>query len=396
MTQRLTEAEIKALATVFDTRRLAVQVLEDAGLRRDQTPVFDGSSHQFWTEIAHLLHNGILENGRVCLLAAAAKKFPDLSVFQPPSAFQPTSAMVVGAEKGSATVGSDSARGGAPGASRHANLFRVDASGYSKRDLQGQLDVRAGVRGIVDTALDRAGVADAVLLHENGGDGCLCALDANVSRDLLASDFVRELRIAQRQFNRVRAPSDQVRLRLSLHHGQIVVDGGGAAGDAVVVVDRLVNAMAVRAILDSYPAADLVLALSPDFYRDTVAEGLRDLDPADFALFPAVVDAKYVGEAWVTLPGHRANPPMITQPPHPAAQPRPAPQPQARVVPQPQAVPEPPAVSEPQVVAQPQAVVPASSQPQMPAPTRSAAGRALPADAPVEDEPPPYPGRTMS
>ncbi|MCK9921642.1 effector-associated domain EAD1-containing protein [Frankia sp. AgPm24] len=353
MTQRLTEAEIRALATVFDTRRLAVQVLEDAGLRRDQIPVFDGSSHHFWTEIAHLLHNGILQNGRDCLLAAAAKKFPDMSVFQP-------------------------ARGGAPGASRHANLFRVDASGYSKRDLQGQLDVRAGVRGIVDTALDRAGVADTVLLHENGGDGCLCALDANVSRDLLASDFVRELRIAQRQFNRVRAPSDQVRLRLSLHHGQIVVDGGGAAGDAVVVVDRLVNAVAVRVILESYPAADLVLALSPDFYRDTVAEGLRDLDPADFALFPAVVDAKYVGEAWVTLPGHRANPPVITQPPHPVSQP------------QPQATPE------PQAVAQSQAVVPASSQPRMPAPTRSAAGRALPADAPVEDDPPPYPGRTMS
>ncbi|MCM3884327.1 effector-associated domain EAD1-containing protein [Frankia sp. R82] len=363
MTQRLTEAEIEALATMFDTRTGAVQVLEGAGLGREQIPVFDGSPFQFWTEIAHLLRNGIIEDGRVRLLAAAAKRFPALPAFQgqPPA----ESAQHAGSGGHARAAGPAGWRaptwGAAPGASRPASLFCVDARGYSSRDLHGQVDVRVGVREVIDTALDRADVSGAVLLRQESGDGCLCALDAAVPKDLLASDFVRELRIAQRQFNRVRQPEARVRLRLALHHGQILPEGEGAAGDAVVVVCRLADAAAVRTALDNHPEAELVLALSPDFYRDTVAEGLRDLDPADFALVPAVVGRKFVGDVWVTLPGHRTNPPVTEQP--------------LRLVPQPGA----------------QAAVQVAPQPAQQTP---------PADRPVrvqapDGPPPPFPGRVF-
>ncbi|MCL9760858.1 effector-associated domain EAD1-containing protein [Frankia sp. AiPa1] len=335
MTQKLTEAEIEALATVFDTRPLAVQVLESAGMRRNQVPAFDGPPFYFWTEISFQFTNGILEDGRARLLAVAAKWYPENPVFRlddappGPAPRQPEPAQRAPEpeprqpgparhRRGAEPSQPDAASKRAPESARHASVFCVDARGYSARDMLGQVDLRSGVHEVVDTALAQVDIANDVLLRQDSGDGCLCAVDAAVPKDLLASDFVRELRIAQRHFNRVRQPAAGLRLRMSLHHGQVLLDGGGAAGNAVVIASRLVDAVGVRAVLENHPDADLVLALSPEFYLDTVKERLRDLDPDDFAQISAVVGTKFEGTAWVTLPGHRVNPPVVTVAPPPS------------------------------------------------------------------------------
>ncbi|MCK9895519.1 effector-associated domain EAD1-containing protein [Frankia sp. AgB32] len=305
MTQRLSEREIEALSRTFCTRTSAIQLLEQAGLSRGRAPVFTGSPDEFWSEVSAELNEGLLLEGRVRILAAAAKRYPANAVFTAAGPAQRTELDSRVAAR-SVRVG-----GWAPaGQPRHASLFCLDARGYSKNGMLAQIDWRNGLRGIVDHAMQSVGlVDDLVLLRQDHGDGCLVAVDGTVEKARLASDFVRELRIAQREFNAARQNA-RLRLRMSLHQGDVIPDGDGAAGDAVVVAARLIDAEPVRELLERYPNADLVLALSPEFYRATVAEHLRDLEPSHFRELTLTVGTKFSGSAWVSLPGHSAYPPV--------------------------------------------------------------------------------------
>ncbi|EIV96100.1 effector-associated domain EAD1-containing protein [Frankia sp. QA3] len=315
MTQRLSEVEIKALARAFYTRAKATRLLERAGLARDLMPAFIGSPYEAWSEIAAQLEDGLLVNGRARVLAAAAVAFPGSEVF--------------GGDHGlSSPLGLDSPLDFVPaergrkrppaGMPEHVSLFFIDARRYSGRSLLGQVGWRAALREIVAAAVEGLRLpAESIRLLQDHGDGFLGAVAGSVAKVYLASDFVRELQIAQRAYNDGRDPDSRLRLRMSLHHGDVIVDGTGAPGDAVVVAARLIEAPQVRGLLERYPDADLVLALSPEYFRNTAAERLRDLDPAKFREIDVSVGDKYAGTAWVTLPGHEANPPLDEDPADP-------------------------------------------------------------------------------
>ncbi|KJE24580.1 hypothetical protein FF36_00954 [Frankia torreyi] len=313
VTQRLSEVEIWALADAFDTNSKAKRLLVRAGLTRGRVPELVGAPYDFWSEISELLENGVLVDGRARLLAAAAEAFPASEVF--------------GAHRGPASSPLDvdaprdilPAVGGrgrsAAGMPEQVSLFFLDARRYSRRGMLDQLDWRAALQEIVAAAV--AGLrlpAESIRLRQDQGDGFLIAVAGSVAKAYLASDFVRELQIAQRVYNNGREPDSRLRLRMSLHHGDVIIDGTGAPGNAVVIAARLIDAPQVRGILERYPDADLVLALSPEYFRDTAAERLRDLDPAKFREIDVSVGDKYTGTAWVTLPGHPANPPLDEDP----------------------------------------------------------------------------------
>ncbi|SNQ46104.1 conserved hypothetical protein [Frankia canadensis] len=305
MTQRLSEAEIEALARSYSTRTRAIQLLERAGLSRDRAPVFVDSARDFWFEVAFVVEAGAMIDGRARILATAARDYPGNPAFSAARA-SPRHGQHTGPEFGP---------GQPVDLPRHVSLFSLDARGYSKNDLHGQGDWQDGLREIVAAARKNTGLVDhLVVLFQNSGDGCLCAIDGSVAKAILASDFVRELRIAQKAFNRYRPADSRLRLRMSLHQGEIVSKADGAAGDAVVVTTRLIDAPAVRQFLTDYPEADLVLAMSPAFFASTAAERLRDLDPEQFTEIPVSVSDKYEGVAWVTLPGHPGNPPVLSTP----------------------------------------------------------------------------------
>jgi hypothetical protein len=312
VTQRLSEVEIRALADAFGTHLKARQLLVRAGFPRARVPELVGMPYDYWWEIAGQLENGLLVGGRARLLAAAAEEFPASEVFAIHRS--PPSALDVDAPRDSVPA----ARGrgwSAAGLPEPASLFFLDARQYSGRGMLGQLDWRAALQELVAAAI--AGLrlpAESIRLLQDHGDGFFGAVAASVAKVTLASDFVRELQIAQRAYNNGRDPGSRLRLRMSLHHGDVIIDRAGAPGDAVVVAARLIEAPQVRGMLERYPDADLVLALSPEYFRDTAAERLRDLDPAKFREIEVSVGGKYTGTAWVTLPGHPANPPRDADP----------------------------------------------------------------------------------
>lgn len=315
--QGLSEVEIRALAKAFNVHFKANLLLVRAGLTRDRVPEFTGTPFDYWSEISAQLEDGLLSDGRARILAAAAKSFPANEVFRVGSRLDASPGAVPGARERQRPPA---------GTPEHASLFFLDARLYSRRSMLGQVDWRVALREIVAAAVARLGLpAESIRLLQDQGDGFLGIVAGTEPKPYLASDFVRELQIAQRAYNDGREPGGRLRLRMSLHHGDVVVDGTGAAGDAVVVAARLIDAPQVRGVLERYPDADLVLALSPEYFRSTAAQRMRDLDPEAFREIDVAVGEKYAGTAWVTLPGHRANPPLDEDPaePRPVDVPRP-------------------------------------------------------------------------
>ncbi len=98
-----------------------------------------------------------------------------------------------------------------------------------------------------------------------------------------------------------------LRMRVSLHVGPVTDSGtnklGDGNGDARIALHRLLDAAAVRHLLDdSSPRATLVAAiLSSRVFEDVVVGGYSDLDPSYFV--PVSVEEKsYRGEAYVHVP----------------------------------------------------------------------------------------------
>lgn len=77
----LTPVEIRELARAAGHGAPARHLLADAGFPLERVPVPDHDAVTFWWEVARLLRHGLLADGRRCVLAVAAARFPDNAVF---------------------------------------------------------------------------------------------------------------------------------------------------------------------------------------------------------------------------------------------------------------------------------------------------------------------------
>jgi hypothetical protein len=181
--------------------------------------------------------------------------------------------------------------------------------GFSKRSTLVQRDGREGLRDIVGEALARTGIPDDAVQLQDRGDGFFGVVSAEVPAAEVVADLPRELRIALGAYNRTRNEAGRLRLRVALHQGQVVVDGTGFAGRASVVAARLVDAPALRRVIDGTPAADLALIVSSDMFDATVRDRLRGLDPGEFREVHLDLPS-FTGTAWVNVPGV-STPPRV-------------------------------------------------------------------------------------
>jgi hypothetical protein len=196
-------------------------------------------------------------------------------------------------------------------------LFR-DAVGYSRRGMLVQLSIQDGLREISEAAFARVGIDLAAVRSQDRGGGYLAVISPFVTKAALAADFVRELGTALAERNRTRNAEGRIRLRLSLHHGEVLPSATGWAGDDVVTGARLVDSPPVRAVLAHNLDADLALIVSSTLFDATVREKLRGLDPDSFHEV-AVDMEKFHGRAWLTLPGGKSGAgPAAGKPPSPS------------------------------------------------------------------------------
>lgn len=177
----------------------------------------------------------------------------------------------------------------------------VDAKGYSGRDDGGQSRLQHELVALLDEAATSVGL-DRTCWHRQGtGDGELALIPAGEPETVVLQDFT--LALAQRLFSRNagRFGADRLRLRLAADHGLARLDANGFAGTMVVGVARMIDAQAVRAVLDEADAAPLVQVLSDHLYHGVVEAGHAG-SPAEFRMI-TVRHKEFHAQAWVRAPG---------------------------------------------------------------------------------------------
>ena len=175
----------------------------------------------------------------------------------------------------------------------------VDAQGYSRRDDRGQAGLQRELVDLLDAAGAAVGLDRSTWHRQGSGDGELSLIPSTESETAVVQDLAVELtrRLAARNAGRL----DRLRLRMAADHGLARVEANGFAGATVVGVARMVDAQAVRAVLDEAGGAPLVQVLSDQLYRGIV-EGGHAGSPEEFRMI-TLRNKEFHAQAWVRAPG---------------------------------------------------------------------------------------------
>ncbi len=183
----------------------------------------------------------------------------------------------------------------------------VDVQAYGGNNDRRQSEIQHDLprllsRAAADTGLDRS------RWHvQRKGDEELAVHPMDGTEPRLVDDFIRHLVSQLRAYNGQRLPTARMRLRAAIHHGPVELADNGLAGAAVVNTARLLSSRHLYDALKADEGADLVLLLSDDVYRSTVAGGHTTLSPTDFRRV-TVREKEYEADAWLRVPGRGARP----------------------------------------------------------------------------------------
>jgi hypothetical protein len=188
----------------------------------------------------------------------------------------------------------------------HRSIVVIDIAGFGRWSNRTQLRARAALNAMVRAAFRAAGIAWWKLAVEDRGDGMIVLVPAAVSKVDLLDPMIPCLAAALWEHNTVAEPADRIRLRISVHAGEVHRDACGWVGTDLNLACRLVNSEPVYRQLRRSPQADLVLAVSDTIHRGVVQHGYRRISPASYKPIHVVVK-EVNAQAWVHLPGEMAD-----------------------------------------------------------------------------------------
>ncbi|MFF5156370.1 hypothetical protein ACFY3N_08970 [Streptomyces sp. NPDC000348] len=181
----------------------------------------------------------------------------------------------------------------------------MDAQSYGSKNDRRQSELQHDLPRLLDRAARGAGLDRAQWRIQRKGDEQLAVRPQDGTEPRLVDDYVRHLVAELREYNVQRVPESRMRLRTVIHQGLVEPADNGFAGSAVVATARLLNARPLYDALTAHPGADLVLLLSDDVFRSTVAGGHTTLLPEDF-IRVAVQVKEYEATAWLWVPAPNA------------------------------------------------------------------------------------------
>lgn len=192
----------------------------------------------------------------------------------------------------------------------HRSFVVLDIASYGRLDDRTQLHARAALNALVRKAFRAAGMPWWRFSVEGRGDGMIVFVPPAVSKADLLDPLVPLLLSGLRAHN---ARHARIRLRMSVHAGEVLRARRGWVGADLNTACRLVDSPALYQQLERFPDADLVLIVSDAVHRGVVRHGYRGVRPQDYA--PVHVSIKEVDErAWVHVPGHRTTSLAVPRP----------------------------------------------------------------------------------
>jgi len=190
-------------------------------------------------------------------------------------------------------------------------VFDVESFGDHRRTNLNQRAVRDGLYRSVTEAFDRAKIPWTPDDVEDRGDGIFVRLAPEVPKSLLVESLPSALVKKLTAHNRTHPDEERIRLRMSLHAGEVLYDPYGVTGEAINWAFRLVDAEPLKTELARSPGVLAIIASS--WFFDQV---IRHAAPiVSGAYWPVLVRAKDNTQrerGWICLPD---------RPPAPAASP---------------------------------------------------------------------------
>ncbi len=193
------------------------------------------------------------------------------------------------------------------GRSRYYSIAVLDVENWSSRPAVSAANIQGALRRIEDQGLAGAGIDPNRVGRQPRGDGAILTLPGDVAKELITARFVEALSEAVAEHDDVCDPEESIRIRLSLHAGDVIEGEGEWAGQPVVVASRLVDSAVIKRVLAASTGSPLALIVSRDWYDAVVkeghisAEGYREV---------WVEEKTFADVAWVKVPG-RTRPPGL-------------------------------------------------------------------------------------
>jgi hypothetical protein len=174
---------------------------------------------------------------------------------------------------------------------------------------------------LVREALAKSGIPSGAVREEDRGDGIFLLIGADVRKRLLFEPFLGLVdgALATRSIG-----EPPLRLRLVIHHGEVIVGDRSASGRAVDTAFVLLDSPQLRDALRESRRGRLALAVPDELYQSLVC-GYDEPDPNAFRR--RFLETKYgTSPVWVTVTGVGEQPGSgrrpLADPPEPTAGPR--------------------------------------------------------------------------
>jgi hypothetical protein len=187
----------------------------------------------------------------------------------------------------------------------HAHSYTVISVDIANSSEGGSLRHTRLVVGLHTAVV--ASVADCPLgekwVLRRDGDSMTIAVPPAVSKEEVLGEFPHRLDRELRRFNAGLTPQAQLRIRMAVAHGDVVVDGDQLlGGDGLVEAARVRDIDPLRRAMDAAPDAYVGLVLPDAVYRTSVRDGDPALMPHAYRQVGAR-SKRYEGTAWIRLIG---------------------------------------------------------------------------------------------
>jgi class 3 adenylate cyclase len=180
-------------------------------------------------------------------------------------------------------------------------VLAVDVERYSHRNALEQLRVQEDLGSAIDRAAKCSALDPKLWYRQLQGDGELAVLPEAANIPHIVGAFTHALGMALAELNEGRPDGQRLRLRLAFHYGTLAWGPFGPAGDAPIVVRRLVGSSSLRRLLADRHDGDLALIVSDSLYENVVRTGFCALDTNEFE--PIKFSVKGIGyHGLITIP----------------------------------------------------------------------------------------------
>jgi hypothetical protein len=186
----------------------------------------------------------------------------------------------------------------------YRTIIALDVEGSTTRTNRDKRELRRGLYGLTEQALETAGIVDKHLEPKaDRGDGVMILIrpDDEVPKTTFLERLIPVLTRLLHEHNAAAVrPELQLRLRAVIHAGEIHEDANGFYGDDIDTAFRLLEAPRLKRALKEAPGSPLILVVSDEVFHSVVEQEHPDADR--FRPLVRVRVGRRIRRGWVSVP----------------------------------------------------------------------------------------------